>query len=338
MVVLDMLINSQSELTKWQTFDNYHKGTFSFDGKLLTLMGRNSVEIIEVSSGRRIIQFAPSQATMLGARFSPDGHFLATAEKQFENSQTIPFKVTIWDIATGKEKLSLPIVNDQWYRVIDDLSFSPDGELLASNLGGIARIWKTSDGSEVKRFLPPDEKQPVQSERVLMSPNGQWLAVYFKNQKMSVDFIRVWDLSTQKRIDLATNVYQDWTFSADSRFLAVTAIQRKGHADEHSAVEIWDLSDGKRTQIIEVPDKWRGAFTVAFAPDNSMVAIGGYKKFGLFSFQTGQLLAEGQHPKNRFFQDSELPYELSDIEFSPDGNLLLTGGNDGTVKLWKIAK
>ncbi|MBX7172633.1 MAG: WD40 domain-containing protein [Pyrinomonadaceae bacterium] len=68
------------------------------------------------------------------------------------------------------------------------------------------------------------------------------------------------------------------------------------------------------------------------------MAIGGYKKLGLFSFQTGQLLAEGQHTKNRFFQDSELPYELSDIEFSPDGNLLLTGGNDGTVKLWKISR
>lgn len=326
------------KLTKWKTFDNCHKGTFSSDGKLLALMRRNSVEIIEVSSGRQIVQLAPSQATMLGARFSPDGRFLATAERYSENAQTNPFKVTIWDIATGKEKLSLPIVNDQWYRVIDDLSFSLDGELLASNLGGIARIWKTSDGSEVKRFVPSDDKLQLQSERVLMSPNGQWLAVYFKNQKLSVDFIRIWDLSTQKQFDLATNVSGDWTFSADSKFLAVTATQRKGRADEHSAVEIWDIANQKRQQIIEVPDKWRGAFTVALAPDNSTVAIGGYKKFGLFSFQTGQLLAEAQHPKNRFFQDNELPSELSDIEFSPDGSLLLTGGNDGTVKLWKIAK
>ena len=326
------------KLTKIRTIENAHKGTFSPDGKLLAVIGRDYVDIVEISDGHRLVHIAPDKATMLGARFSPDGRILAIASKIIENSQTNPFKVTLWNVSTGKEKLSLPIFNDEWYRVIDDLSFSKDGELLASNLGGKVRLWKTSDGSEARLFLPTEDKLQVQSERVLLSPNGHWLAIYFKNDNLSVNVIHLLNLSTQRRIDLATNVYRDWEFSSDSRFLAVTAIQRKGHSDEHSAVEMWDISSGQPRKIIEVPDKWRGAFTVTFSPDATMIAIGGYKKFGLFSIQTGGLLAEAQHPQTRFFEDSEHVYEITDIEFSPDGSLLLTGGNDGRIKLWKVSK
>ena len=81
---------------------------------------------------------------------------------------------------------------------------------------------------------------------------------------------------------------------------------------------------------------WLGAFVVSFSPDASMIAIGGYKTFGVFSAQTGALLAEAQYPGSRLFSDNEIGSELSDIEFSLDGKLLLTGGNDGTVKLWRI--
>jgi len=38
------------------------------------------------------------------------------------------------------------------------------------------------------------------------------------------------------------------------------------------------------------------------------------------------------------FKDSDFPSQVNDIEFSPDGNLLLTGGNDHTVKLWRITR
>ena len=67
-----------------------------------------------------------------------------------------------------------------------------------------------------------------------------------------------------------------------------------------------------------------------------MVAIGGYRKFGVFWAQTGFLLAETQHVGSEFFKDREMVNELSDIEFSPDSISLLTGGNDGTVRLWHI--
>lgn len=330
-------VQNKTKLIKLQTFDNTHKGTFSPNGKLLALVGRGYTDVVEIASDRRLIRIAPVNAVILGVRFSPDGQLLATAYRTNENINRAEFKVTLWDVSSGKEKLSLPIADDEWQRVIDDLSFSSDGLLLASNLGGIARLWNVADGTEARRFPPPSDKEKLQSERVLLSPNGQRLAVYFTTGEPSAGLIHVWNLSNEKQTELQTNVYLDWAFSTNSNLLVITAIKNKGHSDEHSAAEIWDIDNG-RQKIIEVPRQWRGAYTVAFSPDDSAVAIGGYKKFGIFSVQTGDLLGEEQHARTRFLRDNELVYQLSGIEFSPDGKFLLTGSNEETVKLWRISR
>lgn len=335
----DVIIQSMQakiKLEKLSTFKNAHKGAFSPDGKLLVLIGSDHADVVEIASGRQYLHIAPDGATMLGARFSPNGRRLAVAYKISENAQKNLFRVAIWDVSSAKEILSLPAEYDEWYRAIDDLSFSNDGELLASNLGGVARLWRTSDGGESRKFLQPDDNRGLQSQRVLLSPNGLLLAVAFKGEKGAVDLIRVWNLSNQKWIDLPTNVYRDWDFSSKSNLLAITTIERRGHADEHSAVEIWDVNAGRLVRTLEVPKDWRGAFVVAFSPDESIIGIGGYKRFGLFSLRTGALIADARHTGSGFFKDNEIVNQLSDIEFSPDGKLLLTGGNDGTVKLWRV--
>lgn len=326
------------KLAKLQTYDNAHKGTFSPNGKLLALLGRGYADIIEIASNRRLIRIAPGNAVILGVKFSPDGRLLATAYRFSENINRAEFKVTMWDVSSGKEKLNLPVAEDEWQRVVDDLSFSSDGLLLASNLGGIARLWNVADGTEARRFPPPADNKNLQSERVLLSPNGQRLAVYFKSDEPSVELVRVWNLSNEKQTELQTNVYLDWAFSPNSNLLILTAIKNKGRSDEHSAAEIWDTGSGLQKIVIEVPSQWRGAYAVAFSPDDSAVAIGGYKRFGIFSAQTGDLLLEEQHARSRFFEDNEQIYQLSDVEFSPDRKILLTGNNGGTIKLWQFDK
>ena len=131
-------------------------------------------------------------------------------------------------------------------------------------------------------------------------------------------------------------VYRDWRFSNDSKFLVVTALLDKGKPTERSAAEIWNVATGKRVKAIEVPKDMRGAYTVAFSPDSTLLAIGGFKRFGVFSVENGELLVTELHHQSGFLEDSELPNQLNHIEFSPDGKMLLTSGDDDSVKLWRL--
>jgi WD40 repeat protein len=328
---------SAMRLTKIKTFEGVHKGFFSRDGTRLALMDKNHADVIEVATGRVLTRIGPRKSTFLGVTFSPDGGLLATVDRFDEAPAQVSIKVTLWDATTGKEKLTLPVIDHDWRRVADDLSFSPDGQLLASNIGGIIRLWNVTSGNEERRFLPPDELAGNEAERALLSPDGKSLAVYFRSRNQhAYQSVCIWNLVSGQEKVFQTEIYLDWTFSADSRLLALTALLDKGQPTEHSAAEIWNVTTGRLMKVIEVPHEWRGAYTIALSPDSRLLAIGGFKKVGIFSVERGELLVAETHHRQGLFQDSELPNQVNHVEFSQDGKLLLTSGNDDTVKLWRV--
>jgi len=334
------MVPSAMSLTKVRTFEGFHQGVFSPDGTHLALLDKNHVDLVEIASGRKLFSIASPGATYLGTAFSPDSRLLATAYRVEDSEKQVSLKITLWSAASGQEKLTLPVIDHDWRRIIDDLSFSSDGRLLASNVGGVARLWDVATGTEVRRFPPPDNRADWQPERLLLSPDGQSLAVYFKAQSngRSSDTVRVWHLASGRQTVLTTNVYLDWAFSSDSTVLALTAVVDRGDSNERSVVEIWNVSSGQRMRAIEVPGSWRGAYVVDFSPDISVIAVGGHQTFGLYSLQTGNLIVEEKHADTRLWNDTQQIYDLSHLEFSPDGKLLSSGGNDGTVKLWRVAQ
>jgi WD40 repeat protein len=325
------------KLQRVQTFDGFYKGTFSPDGNHLALVGRSRTDVIETAAGRKMFSIAPAGALFLGARFSPDNRLLATACQFNAAGRQAEMRVTLWGASSGLEKLSLPGGDSDWRRPLQDLSFTPDGRLLASSIGGIARLWDVESGKESRRFIPGDGPPEQKAERVLLSPDGKLFAAYFDSPADGTYHrVYIWNLETGQRKDFETEVYLDWRFSADSKLLALTAITERGKPAERSVAEIWEAGSARRIKALEVPHDWRGAYTLAFSPDQKLLAVGGYKKFGLFSIETGQLLASETHHGGSFWQDSEMPNQLGCVEFSPDGMLLLTGGNDNTVRLWHI--
>lgn len=328
-------------LKKAQTFAGYHKGFFSPDGRSVALLDKDHADVIELAGGRRLFRLAPADGSFLGAAFSPDGSLLATAYQVAGRTHAPEIKVSLSSVIDGREVRVLPAVDDDWRRVADDLSFSPDGRLLASNVGGVARLWDVASGREARSFPPPPEPQGVEPERVLLSPDGRWLAVQFKLQSgpHPYDAVHVWELATGRQTILPTEVYQDWAFSSDGSLLAVSAIADRGRVGERSVVEVWEVRSGGRQRVIEVPRGWRGAYALTFSPDAALLAVGGHRKFGLFDARTGALLAEATHAAARFFgTETEQAYDLGHLAFSPNGGQLLTGGNDGTVKLWRIVR
>jgi len=323
---------SSIKLTKTQVLDGVRKGSFSHDGTRLVLIDRNYADVTEIATRRKLAHIVVANGMLLAAEFSPDSQIVATTYRIGQNT-----KATLWDASSGREKVTLAGIDNDWRRPLDDLSFSPDGHLLASSLGGIARLWDTATAKEVRRFVPESGPPDKQAERALLSPDGKWLMAYFISPtERTYKKVHLWNLESGKQQEFETEIYLDWQFSADSKLLVLTATVDKGKQTERSVAEIWDVDSGSRLKVIEVQPEWRGAFTVAFSPDMKAIAIGGYKRFGIFAIDSGELLVSETHHQSRFFQDSNLPDEVNDIEFSPDGRLLLTGGNDLTVKLWRI--
>jgi WD40 repeat protein len=129
-------------------------------------------------------------------------------------------------------------------------------------------------------------------------------------------------------------------FSPDSSLLAYTTTAEKGTTKERMVVAILpapSLEVGN-TELIELPRGYTKFNSLAFSPDSKLLAIGGSKKFGIFSLRppTGMPLAEGVHPGKHSAEAPTLIYDVNYVEFSPDGTVLITGGEEGTVKLWKL--
>ena len=317
-----------------QTFEDYYKGFFSPSGNLLALMAKGRVDIVEISTRRKVSSIALAKSVLLGAAFSPDGRLLALS---YRGADSVG-RVGLWESATGKEVLKLSATDQDWRRNLEDLSFSASGQTLATNIGGVARLWDVSTGSELKRFsLSNATVDAISAERVLLSPDGRWLAAHMKAQGQGrhYDAVHVWETSTGRDRKLETNVYRDWRFSPDSKMLVLTAVTDNGKPTERSAVEVWETGSWQRNRVFDVPRSWQGAFTLTSSPDGTLLAVGGRRGFGIFSLRTGHLLAEGSHSQTTSGRGSEMTYDLSRIEFSPDGRRLLTAGNEGFVKIWK---
>jgi WD40 repeat protein len=176
-------------------------------------------------------------------------------------------------------------------------------------------------------------------QRTLLSPDGKWLAVYFKHKhaRHPSDAVHVWELATgRKKAVLETSVYRDWKFSHDSTMLAMTALADVGKLTQRAVADVWAGNGSGRLRVIEVPRAWQGAFTLSFAPNDKLLAIGGRYRFGIFSVRTGKLITEEHHSGEHFSAGNTIVFDVSHVEFSPDGRFLLTGGNNGIVRLWSF--
>jgi WD40 repeat protein len=183
-----------------------------------------------------------------------------------------------------------------------------------------------------------DEAHAALEQALALAPDGKLMAVYFSSPQGANNLVQINELASGNQRVFATEIYSEWSFSADSRFLALTAIADKGKSGEHSVAEIWEAGSARRVKVIEVPPEWRGAYALAFSPDSKLLAMGGYKKFGIFEIDTGKLLVSETHHRASLFQDSEMPNQVKHVEFSTDGNLLLSAGSDAVVKLWGVTR
>ena len=203
-----------------------------------------------------------------------------------------------------------------------NLSFSPDGKLLASagtelmaassanvEPGHSVRVWDVATGKD-RGFLVT---QKGTFPGVCFSPDGKSIAAADKNGD-----VRLFDPATLKPRDgfafKTTGGVSALHFSVDGKRLAIgTSVSMAGK------VQLVDAATGKEILAKQLS---KPVTSVALSPDGRwLAAVGGEIK--VFDTTSGREVARPEHR-----------YHPSCAAFSPDGKTLAT--SSGEVKLWNV--
>lgn len=258
------------------------------------------------------------------------------------------YTVTVWDIETARPALTLKGHSDH----TRSLAFSPDGKrILTSSADKTARLWDAATGKELVA-LPVEPHTPAifspDGKRVLTCGPGCAAALY--------------ETETGKEVlRRQTDIFIRAAFAPDGRSVLLVqggnrltlldlesglhALMVKGHTGTIDAVavspdgrvaltvsmdstaKLWDISTWQDSATFSEQD-----FRDEFTPDGAFLATvislgpaqGNLNAAHLRDVRTGKVLASFQGHASR----------MQGLAVSADGRFVMTGHDDGTMKLW----
>ena len=209
---------------------------------------------------------------------------------------------------------------------VNSVSFSPDGQTLASGSGDIVsssgdttiKLWNRKTGKVIRTLEGHDDS--VTS--VSFSPDGQTLA-----SGSADNTIKLWDLQTGKVIRTLighTGLVHSISFSPDCQTLA------SGSSD--TTIKLWNRKTGKVIRTLE--GNTEVVRSVSFSPDGQTLASSSADTtIKLWDLQTGKVI-------RTLIGHTEVVHSIS---FSPDGQTLasgsgdaVSGSGDNSIKLWNL--
>jgi WD40 repeat protein/serine/threonine protein kinase len=198
------------------------------------------------------------------------------------------------------------------------VAFSPDGQRLASVVGGArpgeggraeVYVWGADDGQ-----LLHAQAVPAGLHRLTFSPDGRRLVLAGTDGALLV-----WDSNTCQELLRRSHDggVAAVAFSPDGKRLAT--------AGWGGTVKLWGAADG--TELHTLRGHAGKVYAVAFSPDGRLLATGGE--------DNTVKLWDAERGRERYTL-SKHKSAVYGVAFSPDGKLLATAGSNGNLKIWEV--
>ena len=317
---------------------------FSPDGATLASgSDDNTINLWNVASRKRKARLEGHTSSVFAVAFSPDGKRLASASRDGT--------VKLWDPQTGRVLDTMKGHSHMVFHV----AFSPDGRTLASDSMGEVKLWDLS----VMREPRHDWRTPRRVFR-------RWQDVGIVDQGWSAEVVghrhgcsqragptfqhRSWRL---RGFVAGRHEGGHWHFRGHGdAFRSRERMKQRQLPGQHeskvefvmfsptgkylasvagSELKLWDLANNQLLANLEVFGALRPAFTVAFSPDGTTLAIGCQEEPGkVHSLKLWDLTRKKLATLDRRTSP------IASSAFSPDGEMLASGNWDGEIKIWNV--
>jgi WD40 repeat protein len=195
-------------------------------GRLVAASGRNgTLEIIEVSTGKRFAELAAEQGSFTHAEFLDDQKLLGIVDFSLESPA---WTANVWDAKAARKLDQLSRHESE----VTALATHPDGNAFAIGVGPTIEVYPLDPSTGALLSQLGGHSKNI--SQLAFSPDGALLASVCNDET-----VRIWDWSHEtelRRLDCKTTV-QCVAFSPDGRTIVT--------GDHHGSVRCWNTESGQ---------------------------------------------------------------------------------------------
>jgi WD40 repeat protein/serine/threonine protein kinase len=279
-----------------------------------------AIKILDVATGKEIRAIRAElylRSVYSGPTFSPDGKRVAchTIERGADGKRT-GFALKVWDAATGKEELSIPLSRPPGSHV----AFSPDGKFVAAAPAATAEERTPDVLVEIRdavtgKVLSAIKNPGIPPHYLAFSPDGKHLATLSRRTNPAApwqgsEVAGLWDVTTGKQVLTFQETPIDAasaTFSPDGKLVTWCA----GLMGTLSpTIRVWDTATGRVR--ITLKGHTSGVECVAFSTDSTRLHSASVDG----TLKTFALPAADTEPDSALILSAR---QYGMVAFSPDG-------------------